>query len=858
MFPVPDKAVRVAPHASGEEPLPGYRLLEPLGRGGFGEVWKCEAPGGLHKAIKFVSGGQSFDRPNGNAEQELRAMDRIKAIRHPFLLSTERIELVGQELLIVMELADRSLHDLLGEYRDRGQMGIPRWELVGYLREAAEVLDLLNLEYGVKHLDIKPRNIFLVGKHIKVADFGLAASLAELNGPEGRRGGLTPLYAAPETFKGQVTLFTDQYSLAATYVELLTGSPPFTARNLNQLIMQVCGQPPDLKALPPEDRVIVGRALAKEPRERYASCLEFLDELDVVSAPETLPARKAGSTSYEFSLDELATTPGSVSSGSGLYRRRSRILPAVRTTAPPPVAETLSGFQLIDSLGRGPAGELWRARNSKGDFCLLRFIALPSGSPEVPFGLERVLGLRHEHLPRMQVLAAGPERIALITPMGQSSLWERFRECHGTGMPGIPRNELLVALTAYASALDELYHEHELQHLLLTPRHLVQGPSSRWLLEFGMAECWWLPQNLQPAQLSPRYSAPELFESLVSDACDQYSLALLYQELLVGLHPFRNLNARQMANPRLRGVPDVSLLPGPDRPVVMQALSNDPTKRFRSCREFLLALEESGQRGQSVVISPSASHQAGLRPTPVPETAPTATPSWREPLNELLANAGRGQEMRSAGLIHYRLAPAQHLEQRAVARLPAGMVKLKLEGFREQWQATEVSRSDRRVVYQLQSKSNLWDRCLGRAPGLQVEVRIGTTEAISGLSPVRIRLDPIDCNRTRAEQMLGELGPTLLSSLQTYLHTQSEKAAQERFPLTQQITLQPPGVRPIVATLRDVGREGLCLISPEPVAVGPLQIQMNQWASPVMMSLPGRVVDCFTEERTFEVEIRLG
>jgi hypothetical protein len=305
-------------------------------------------------------------------------------------------------------------------------------------------------------------------------------------------------------------------------------------------------------------------------------------------------------------------------------------------------------------------------------------------------------------------------------------------------------------------------------------------------------------------------------------------------------------------------VPDVSLLPGPDRPVVMQALSNDPTKRFRSCREFLLALEESGQRGQSVVISPSASHQAGLRPTPVPETAPTATPSWREPLNELLANAGRGQEMRSAGLIHYRLAPAQHLEQRAVARLPTGMVKLKLEGFREQWQATEVSRSDRRVVYQLQSKSNLWDRCLGRAPGLQVEVRIGTAEAISGLSPVRIRLDPIDCNRTRAEQMLGELGPTLLSSLQTYLHTQSEKAAQERFPLTQQITLQPPGVRPIVATLRDVGREGLCLISPEPVAVGPLQIQMNQWASPVMMSLPGRVVDCFTEERTFEVEIRLG
>src|SRR5436853_7819122 len=186
------------------KPIPGYRLLEPLGKGGFGEVWKCEAPGGLHKAIKFVQGdcGLLGNDVNG-AEQELRALQHVKSIRHPFLLSMDRVGIVAGELVIVMELADKSLHDVLAECQAAGRTGLPRADLLLYLREAAEVLDLMNLEYGLQHLDIKPRNLFLVSGHVKVADFGLVNSLANLNGqaaPNCAVGAITPSYASPECF----------------------------------------------------------------------------------------------------------------------------------------------------------------------------------------------------------------------------------------------------------------------------------------------------------------------------------------------------------------------------------------------------------------------------------------------------------------------------------------------------------------------------------------------------------------------------------------------------------------------------------------------------------------------------------
>jgi serine/threonine protein kinase len=241
------------------EPIPGYQVTERLGTGGYGEVWKAEAPGGLQKAIKFIYGYLSDEK----ATRELKALQRIKEIRHPFLLSLERIEIVDGQLLIVTELADASLKDRFQACLDAGMAAIPRDELLAYLHDAADALDFLS-EKTLQHLDVKPENLLLVGGRMKVADFGLLKEITDRTCS--MMGGMTPVYAAPELFDGRPSATSDQYSLAIVYQEMLTAALPFPGATAAQLAAQHLHSRPRLESLPPSDIDIIAKALAKNPQ----------------------------------------------------------------------------------------------------------------------------------------------------------------------------------------------------------------------------------------------------------------------------------------------------------------------------------------------------------------------------------------------------------------------------------------------------------------------------------------------------------------------------------------------------------------------------------------------------------------
>ncbi len=285
------------------EPLPGYRLIERLGAGGYGEVWRAEAPGGLTKAIKFVFGKQHEKR----ASNELRALEHVRGVRHPFLLSLERIEIVEGRLLVVTELADKSIKDRFDMCRREGLRGIPRDELLGYLRDAADALDFMSDTHALQHLDIKPENLLLLADHVKVADFGLVKNVRQSQAS--LVGGMTPLYAAPEVFRGTPSRHSDQYALAIVYQEMLTGTLPFAGSNAAELTLQHLNDEPDLAALAIADRYAISRALSKDPPHRYASCRELIEALCKVEANSTPSASSFGSAEFDDSPRHREDTP---------------------------------------------------------------------------------------------------------------------------------------------------------------------------------------------------------------------------------------------------------------------------------------------------------------------------------------------------------------------------------------------------------------------------------------------------------------------------------------------------------------------------------------------------------------------
>lgn len=749
------------------EPIAGYRLIEPLGKGGFGEVWKCEAPGGICKAIKFVYGDMNgLEADRLQAEAELRAIERVKAIRHPFLLSMDRVECVDGELMVVSELADKNLHDVLTAYRQAGEAGIPRRELLDYLREAAEVLDLMNVDHGLQHLDIKPQNLFVVGNHVKVADFGL---VKRQRGGRTRHssvvpvGAVTPLYASPELLAGRISAHCDQYSLAIVYQELLTGELAFTGKNARQLLLQHSKAAPNLQPLPPGDRPIVARALAKTPEKRFASCTAFVRAL--VGADPDAPRGKTAKRNGTATIASRSVSEDRPARAAPLQA------PATGTTH----AEA-AGYRLVANLGSTPLADVWRAQTPDGHVCLVKFIYGFAGGADA---LARLQALTHPTLLPQVIVAREPGRLVLASDAVEKTLRERCREFQVQGSPGIARHELLRYLQTAAEALDSLGQQHAVYHLGLNPRCLLVEADDLLVADFGLVHLLWLPAKQDVGRRNAGYAPPELLTGQAYQSSDQYSLALIFHEMLTGALPRQSSQRQGRAPSQLTLV----ALPDRDREIIARALDPDPAARWPSCMELVRALHEASDG-----LAPSTS----LAISPKSTRLDASQTVLSELILALLASAG-SPERDETTLEHQ----AREGELRAVFRaaLPLPAVRLKLEAFRQLCYGQPIRDAEDQLVFHLTLPSNLWRQWIGRQPGLEVSIELERVQAfVDAPVDVRVQIRPFRCTRKRSAQLLEDTGAPLLDRLRTYLLVNSEKRIHERLHWS-----QPMQVRSVAA-----------------------------------------------------------
>ena len=260
-----------------------YELLEELGRGGMGVVYRARQGSlGREVALKLL-GGSLWTGADAAARFAAEAASAAR-MQHPGIVAIHEFGADGARFYYSMELVDGA--DLGRRLREHGPL--PEADAARLVRELARAVHYAH-SLGILHLDLKPQNVLLPADgRARIADFGLARPLDRAIGHDAADlvAG-TPAYMAPEQAllrAADISRATDVYGLGAIFYECLTGEPPFRAESVEETLREVVEAPLALprtrrRAVSRDAEAIVLKCLQRDPAQRYASAEELAEDL---------------------------------------------------------------------------------------------------------------------------------------------------------------------------------------------------------------------------------------------------------------------------------------------------------------------------------------------------------------------------------------------------------------------------------------------------------------------------------------------------------------------------------------------------------------------------------------------------
>ncbi len=261
-----------------------YRIVEKIGKGGMGTVWKAEDTT-LHRTVAIKSLSPDLVEEQKARQRFIREAEAASSLNHPNITTIYELLEDGDQNHIAMEYVEgETIRQIVRARRVRSV------EAVGIILQAAEALQTAH-SHGLLHRDVKSANIMLTGEgRVKLTDFGLAhlddrSSLTSSGTTLG-----TVAYSAPEHLTGQAyDARSDIWSLGVVLYELLARELPFSGASEGEVIHSIINNEPDrsfgMRADVPDSlEQILTRMLAKDPDRRYQDCGELIRDLTTIQA----------------------------------------------------------------------------------------------------------------------------------------------------------------------------------------------------------------------------------------------------------------------------------------------------------------------------------------------------------------------------------------------------------------------------------------------------------------------------------------------------------------------------------------------------------------------------------------------